>query len=106
MEEHRYYKDNKIICFVYTDLGEYGKPFLYITDNSSKSDLFKTVSELFEEKVYEIGLRSLWCERLPTARLYRLPDYSWWNDKEDKWCEKDQWMVILNNIFNEIDSEI
>lgn len=104
--QHHYHKDSKIICSVYTTSGEYCKPFLYITDNCSKSDLFKKISYLFERKLYETGLQSLNCEWTNTSRLYRLPDDSWWNNKESKWYEKDQWIDILNKIFNEIDSEI
>lgn len=95
-------QDHKIICWAHNCHGEYGKPFLIISDNNSKTPYFKRVSSEFEKKLKEIGLDIPMVEWFPTSRSYRLPENGWWNNKERKWYEKEEWMSILNKIFSEI----
>lgn len=95
-------QDHKIVCWVYNCRGEYGKPFLIITDNSTKTPYFNRVSFEFEKKLKEIGLDIPMIEMFPTSRSYRLPENGWWNNKEHKWYEKEEWMAILNKILSEI----
>lgn len=95
-------RGNKIICFIYTSIGRYSKPFLYITDNGTGNEYFKTIANKFEYKLHEIGLQSLMCEFTSSSRIYRLPDDGWWNEKEERWYENEEWNETLKNIFDEI----
>lgn len=97
-------KDNQTLCWVYNCRGEYGKSFLIITDNSSKTPYFKSVAFEFEKKLREIGLDIPMIEWFPTSRSYRLPEpeEGWWNNKEQTWYEDEEWITTLNGIFREI----
>ena len=97
-------QENRTLCWVYNCRGEYGKPFLIITDNSTKTPYFKSVSIEFEKKLREIGLDVPMIEWFPTSRSYKLPEpeEGWWNNKEKTWYEDEEWMDILNGIFSEI----
>lgn len=93
----------RTLCWIYNYCGEYDKPFLIITDNSSKTPYFESISFEFERKLREIGLGVPMVEWFPTFRSYRLPEEgSWWNDKEQKWYEEEEWMDVLDRIFSEI----
>lgn len=98
-------EENQTLCLVYSYCGEYGKPFLFITDNSTKTPYFKSISFEFERKLRDIGFNVPMVEWLPTCRIYRLPEKGWWNNKEHKWYEKEEWITILNGIFSEINED-
>ena len=104
MISHILKKDEQVVCNIYESEGAYSKPFLYITDNASNTDYFKGVSAEFESKLTKIGLETPMCEFTKNSRIYRLPDIGWWNCKEKRWYTEEEYVPILNQIFEEITS--
>lgn len=98
-------EEDQTLCLVYNCCGEYGKPFLFISDNCSGTPYFKSISFEFERKLIDIGFNVPMVELLPTCRLYYLPDKGWWNNNEHRWYEKEEWMTVLNGIFSEINED-
>ncbi len=97
---------SKIVCWIYSCAGDYGKPYLIITNNSSGTDYFQDISDKFEHELDKRGLQSLMCEYCRNCRSYRLPDDSWWNEKEKRWYKKEEWTQVLEELFTNICSEM
>lgn len=96
-------KEGEIVCNIYTGFGEYGKPFLYITNNSSGTDYFKPIAGAFEHKMRSIGLDVPMCYFAPTSRSYRLSEMdSIWNSKEQRWYDGEELHKSLDKMFQEI----
>lgn len=99
-------QDGKIVCWIYSCAGDYGKPYLIITNNSSGTDYFKDIAGKFEHELAKRGMQSLMCEYCRECRSYRLPEHSWWNEKERRWYEKEVWTQVLEELFTNICSEM
>lgn len=97
--------ERPILCWAHTRMGDYGKLFLVISDNSSGTDYFKAISSEFDRKVEETGLRSLMVDWYTTSRIYRLPDNGWWNAKENRWYERGEWIATVNKLLGEINED-
>lgn len=95
--------DKGIVCWVYSIYGDYGKPYLIISDNDSGTKYFQHIANAFEKELNDIGLNTPLCELGRSTYSYRLPDIkSWWNRKEQRWYEQEEYEEVLMNVFKSI----
>ena len=102
MNSYNLSKGSKIVCSICKYNGDYDKPTLHIGRNGTSYDYFKKVASIFEHQLEKVGLNSLMTTVSPESISYRMPDSSWWNFKEKRWVEPDEYNTILNNIFTQI----